>query len=45
MLGESITMREGLVADIAMKPLSDMVFAVSPKLFLSWELSVTPGTW
>ena len=45
MLSESIAMREGLVTDIAMKPLSDMVFAVSPKLFLGGEFCITPGTW
>ena len=45
MLSESITMREGLVTDIAMKPLSDMVFAVSPKLFLGGELCITSRTW
>ena len=44
-LDESIAMCEGLFTDIALKPLPNMVFAVSPKLFLGGELCITSRTW
>jgi len=44
-LGESIAMCECLFTDIALKLLTDMVFAVSPKLLLGGELCTTSRTW